>query len=145
MKRIEVRMREAHESDYGYEYLRPYREKFPKKPVHEILELIFQEHERYKELVQDREQVVDAVSKQLKKDIRPAELRAGSAEKNTLVLLEIWNGWLFAHGQEGYKLTNEIYTTPLKRAVQKVSDDKDVYRKKKISREEHPAVEKIGE
>lgn len=136
MKRKEVRFREEHESDYGLAYLKPFQEKFPDKPFFEILELIFKEHETYKALAEDRTIFVDMITKNLEKKLRIIELRAGYADKNARIGLELWNGYLFSNNQDGYMSTEEHMTNPMRKAITTVERDIDKQRKRKLERDE---------
>ena len=55
MKKLEINLREADESDYGWSYLEPYLEKSDSKrrPAYQALEQIFREHEMYKAIAEN--------------------------------------------------------------------------------------------
>lgn len=121
--RIHIRFTDKIEPDYGLNYLQSYMERYPKKTYAEVLSIIFKEHAELSLVHSDNELLADMLEKKLVASFRPFFQRAGAADKNTRVLLELWNGYLFTNGQEDYPTTKEILTSPLKNALGKVEED----------------------
>ncbi|MDN6347539.1 MAG: hypothetical protein L0L87_05255, partial [Tetragenococcus koreensis] len=88
MKRVQINLRESHESDYGWKYIEPYI--YPKgsqkQPVYMALEQIFREHQRYKKLALEEQSFIKQLET-MEKEIHYDLLRTSDAEKNVRTLL----------------------------------------------------------
>ncbi|WP_288394282.1 hypothetical protein [uncultured Vagococcus sp.] len=105
-------------------YLDELSEKYPTKNPTELLGEVFREYETLKAVkIKNSELAID-LADQVVKRLRPMFLRAGNADKNSRILIELMNGMMF---KEQYNdtivLTDELTTSPVKKATRKVERD----------------------
>ncbi|NTP84387.1 hypothetical protein HQ862_12000 [Enterococcus faecium] len=141
MRRVEINMREADESDYGWAYLEPYLSKQGEKrrPVYQALEQIFREHEMYKAIVDNLSSMHNDLSNQLEKiqkEVHFTLLRSGDAEKSARTLLHLWNSYNFDNNVTNYLPMSELVTPPMEKAMHEVGKYYKDLAAKKRSRSE---------
>lgn len=119
-----------------YDYSADYLEKemqITNKSASKTIEKIFKEHEQLKQLIIDRNSLVEQIYDRFKNDISTIKARTGHTVKNSSIALEMWNGYTFANDQEDYVTTDEFISTPLKKATEKVTNEISGYRQKKLN------------
>lgn len=130
MIRKEVRFQEKDESEYGWEYVKPYIENNPHKPLHYVLEQIFREHELYKGIADNIVTIQNSMNKRLdkmEKEVHYSLLRTGDAEKNVRTLLHCWNSYFFiSNASESNYFGLSECVTPI---MQKAIDETNAYYK----------------
>lgn len=89
----------------------------------DVLKFLIDEHLDRKSDEEKVEREAEILFEKFKKEIRILELRTSFADKNIRVVLEILNTILFHYDLTDYYGTNEIPTSVLTKAQQKVSDD----------------------
>lgn len=99
------------------------------------IEKIFKEHQQLKQLILDRNSLVEEIYDRFKKDINTLMARTGHTVKNSSIALEMWNGYTFANNQDEYVTTDEFITTPLRKATEKVNGELAGYRQKKLNKD----------
>ncbi|SCJ53546.1 Uncharacterised protein [uncultured Clostridium sp.] len=119
---------------YSADYLNKEME-ITKKSASKTIEKIFKEHEQLKQLIIDRNSLVEQIYDRFKKDINTIMARTGHAVKNSSIALEMWNGYTFANNQDDYVTTDEFITTPLKKATEKINGEIAGYRQKKLNKD----------
>nr|WP_195366211.1 hypothetical protein [[Eubacterium] tenue] len=119
---------------YSADYLNKEME-ITKKSASKTIEKIFKEHEQLKQLIIDRNSLVEQIYDRFKKDINTIMARTGHAVKNSSIALEMWNGYTFANNQDEYVTTDEFITTPLRKATEKVNGEIAGYRQKKLNKD----------
>lgn len=120
-----------------YDYSADYLEKemqITNKSASKTIEKIFKEHEQFKQLIIDRNSLVEEIHDRFKKDISTILARTGHTVKNSSIALEMWNGFAFANNQEEYVTTDEFISTPLKKATEKVNNEIAGHRQKKLNK-----------
>lgn len=133
MARKHIRL--SDDSVFGIHYLNKKMDEY-QLGSSETIQQIFREHDEYKKKLDDQTNVVEKTYDRLKKDLDVIRVRAGYADKNTRVLLELWNGYILTNNQAGYITTDEFLTTPVKDATQKVENEIASYRQRKIEKEQ---------
>ncbi|MEG0235874.1 MAG: hypothetical protein RSB77_05405 [Bacilli bacterium] len=118
--------------DYSADYLDKEMQ-ITNKSASKTIEKIFKEHEQLKQLIVDRNSLVEEIYDRFKKDISTIMARTGHTVKNSSIVLEMWNGYAFANNQEEYVTTDEFISTPLKKATEKVNSEVSGYRQKKLN------------
>ncbi|EMF0084157.1 hypothetical protein ACIL4Q_002733 [Enterococcus hirae] len=141
MRRVEINMREADESDYGWAYIEPYLSKQgeKKRPVYQALEQIFREHEMYKAMLDNLSSMHKDLSNQLEKiqkEVHFTLLRSGDAEKSARTLLHLWNSYNFDNDVTNYLPMSELVTPPIEKAMNEVGKYYKELAAKKRSRSE---------
>ncbi|QEZ70808.1 hypothetical protein D4A35_17880 (plasmid) [Paraclostridium bifermentans] len=104
------------------------------KSASKTIENIFKEHEQFKQLIIDRNSLVEQIYDRFKKDISTILARTGHTVKNSNVAMELWNGFLFANNQSEYVTTDEFVSTPFKKATEKVNNEIAGLRQKKLEK-----------
>ncbi|MCF1585714.1 hypothetical protein LQF60_09060 [Tetragenococcus koreensis] len=137
MKRVQINLRESHESDYGWKYIEPYI--YPKgsqkQPVYMALEQIFREHQRYKKLALEEQSFIKQLET-MEKEIHYDLLRTSDAEKNVRTLLYLWNNYYFEQGKQDYIELSTYVTPPVQEAMKEVDSYYQDLAAKKRSRNE---------
>lgn len=147
MKKLEVNLREADESEYGWAYLEPYLEKSDgkRRPAYQALEQIFREHEMYRTIAENMTSMQKELSGQLdkiQKEVHFTLLRSGDAEKSARTLLHLWNSYNFDKNVTSYLPMGELVTPPMEKAMNEVGQYyKDLSAKKRSRSESLPATE----
>ena len=141
MRKLEVNLREAEESDYGWAYLNPYLERSDNKrrPVYQALEQIFREHEMYTAIVENIASIQDKLPGQIdkiQKEVHFTLLRSGDAEKSARTLLHLWNSYNFDMDVINYLPMSELVTPPMEKAMHEVGQYYKELSAKKRSRSE---------
>lgn len=141
MKKLEINLREADESDYGWSYLEPYLEKSDSKrrPAYQALEQIFREHEMYKAIAENMASMQEKLSDKLdkiQKEVHFTLLRSGDAEKSARTLLHLWNSYNFDNNVTSYLPMEQLLTPPMEKAMNEVGKYYKELAAKKRSRSE---------
>lgn len=71
----------------------------------------------------NNEELTDMIAKKVADNLRPVFLRSANADKNSRIILEVLNGILLQNQYTSIATTDEILTTPLKKAIDKVEED----------------------
>lgn len=116
---------------YSVDYLKKEMQ-ITNKSASKTIEKIFKEHEQFKQLMIDRNSLVEQIYDRFKKDISTMLARTGHTVKNSSIALEMWNGFAFANNQSEYVTTDEFISTPLKKATEKVNNEISSLRQKKL-------------
>ncbi|WP_290063365.1 hypothetical protein [Paraclostridium bifermentans] len=116
---------------YSVDYLKKEMQ-ITNKSASKTIEKIFKEHEQFKQLMIDRNSLVEQIYDRFKKDISTMLARTGHTVKNSSIALEMWNGFAFANNQSEYVTTDEFVSTPLKKATEKVNNEISGLRQKKL-------------
>lgn len=116
---------------YSVDYLKKEMQ-ITNKSASKTIEKIFKEHEQFKQLMIDRNSLVEQIYDRFKKDISTMLARTGHTVKNSSIALEMWNGFAFANNQSEYVTTDEFISTPLKKATEKVNNEISGLRQKKL-------------
>lgn len=145
VKKLEVNLREANESEYGWVYLEPYLEKSngKRRPAYQALEQIFREHEMYRTIVENMDSMQKDLSSQLDKiqqEVHFTLLRSGDAEKSARTLLHLWNSYNFDMNVINYLPMSELVTPPMEKAIHEVGQYYKELSAKKRSRSESLAI-----
>lgn len=119
--------------DYSADYLDKEMQ-ITNKSASKTIEKIFKEHEQFKQLMIDRNSLVEQIYDRFKKDISTMLARTGHTVKNSSIALEMWNGFAFANNQSEYVTTDEFVSTPLKKATEKVNNEISGLRQKKLEK-----------
>lgn len=119
---------------YSVDYLKK-EMSITNKSAAKTIEKIFKEHEQLKQLIIDRNSLVEQIYDRFKKDINTLMARTGHTVKNSSIALEMWNGYTFANNQDEYVTTDEFITTPLRKATEKVNGEIAGYRQKKLNKD----------
>ena len=141
MKKLEVNLREADESEYGWAYLEPYLEKSDgkRRPAYQALEQIFREHEMYRTITENMTSMQKELSGQLDKiqeEVHFTLLCSGDAEKSARTLLHLWNSYNFDKNVTSYLPMGELVTPPMEKAMHEVGQYYKELSAKKRSRSE---------
>ncbi|CEN25476.1 Uncharacterised protein [[Clostridium] sordellii] len=128
-----------------YDYSAGYLDKEMKitnESASKTIDKIFKEHEQFKQLIIDRNSLVDQIYDKFKKDINTILARTGHTVQNSSIALEMWNGFTFANNQDEYVTTDEFISTPLKKATEKVNKEIAGLRQKKLGKNKNLNGEK---
>ncbi|WP_427814943.1 hypothetical protein ACQKTA_13430 (plasmid) [Enterococcus sp. 22-H-5-01] len=141
MKKIEVRLKEEDESEYGWAYIKSYlsNDEGKRRPINQALEQIFREHEMYKAIAQNIGSMHQDLSNQLEKvqkEVHFTLLRSGDAEKSARTLLHLWNSYNYDNNVTSYLPMNELVTPPVEKALNEVGQYYNELAKKKRSKQE---------
>ncbi|MCA1028843.1 hypothetical protein [Cytobacillus kochii] len=123
------------DSEFGIKYLNKKKDEYGLKNYNETIERIFAEHDQFRRMLNNQDEMVERIYSRFKKDLDVIRVRTGYADKNTRIALELWNGFILTNDQDNYVTTDEFMTTPLEKATKKVTDDIAAYRQRKLERE----------
>lgn len=118
MHRINTRL-----SDSAYNYINDEMKKRDSKFINNTIEQICAEHAEMKQRLFDEDALVEKIFRRFKTTLDVIRVRAGHADKNGQVNLELWNAYLLENPMALTILTDARIADPVRKAQDKVTGD----------------------
>lgn len=140
--RLNLYFNDTPESQYALDYFNALKSESTFPNLTETLGQALQEYDTLKKQQQANDELAVMVADGVANKLRPIFLRAGNADKNSRIIIEVLNGMLLQGQYKTIVTTDELVTAPLKKAIGKVDADIEaVIRRNTEKKTDHRSIE----